>query len=92
MKNLDLTSNKVSYDDTKPIKETIKASGRFAVTAASVACETAELTRDVVILARETLKESVIEAKIDAKKAEINGLKELHQLEKEYKATLDSLK
>ena len=92
MKNLDLTSNKVSYDDTKPIKETIKASGRFLVTAGSVACESAELTRDVVILARETLRESVIEAKVDAKKAEINGLKELHQLELEYQQTLASLK
>ena len=91
MKNLDLTST-VSYDDTRPVRETVRATGRFAVTAASVACETAELTRDVVILARETLKESVIEAKIDAKKAEINGLKELHQLELEYQQTLASLK
>ena len=91
MKNLDLTST-VSYDETRPVRETIKASGRFLVTAGSVACESAELARDVVILARETLKESVLEAKVDAKKAEIKGLTELHQLEIEYQQTLASLK
>ena len=90
--NLDLTLNKVSYDDTKPIKETIRATGRLAVNGVAGACEGIELARDVIVLARETLRESVIEAKVDARKAEINGLKELHQLEKEYKATLASLK
>ena len=91
MKNLDLTST-VSYDDTRPVRETVRATGRFIVTSASVACEGAELARDVVVLARETLKESVIEAKVDAKKAENTGLKELYALELEYQQTLASLK
>ena len=86
-----LTSTTVEYNSNKPIKETIKATGRFAVTSASVLCEGAELTRDILILARETLKESVIEARIDARRAEISGLTELHQLELEYQQTLASL-
>ena len=88
---IELISTQVDYNPNKPIKETIKATGRFAVTSASVLCEGAELTRDILILARETLKESVIEARIDARRAEIAGLTELHTLELEYAATLAKL-
>lgn len=86
-----LTSTQVDYNPNKPIKETIKATGRFAVTSASVACEGAEMARDIIILARHTLAESIIEAKVDSKKAEIKGLTELHELELEYAATLAKL-
>ena len=92
MKNLDLTSTAVAYDSNKPIRETIRATGRLAVNGVAGACEGIELARDVIVLARETLRESVIEAKVDSRKAEIKGLKELHQLEKEYQQTLAALK
>ena len=78
-----INSNPVSYDQTRPIRETIRATGRLAVTGVSVACETAELTRDVVLMARATIQESLIEAQIDAKKAEIKGIAELAKLEAE---------
>ena len=76
-----INSNPVSYDQTRPIRETIRATGRLAVTGVSVACETAELTRDVVLMARATIQESLIEAQIDAKKAELAGLAQLAELE-----------
>ena len=86
------STTSIEYDSSKPIRETIKATGRLAVTAASVLCESAELTRDVIILARLTLKESLIEASIDTRTAEIAGLTKLHEQELEYQATLASLK
>lgn len=86
-----LSTSTVSYDSTKPIRESIRATGRFAVTSVSSLCEGAELARDILILARETLKESLIDARIDSRKAEIAGLTELHKLELEYQRTLASL-
>jgi hypothetical protein len=88
---IQLTTSTTSYDQSRPVRETIRATGRLAVTSVASACEGAELVRDVLILARETLKESVIEARIDARTAEIAGLTKLHQLEVEYQATLASL-
>ncbi len=86
-----LTTTSIEYDSSKPIRETIRASGRFAVTTVASACEGAELTRDILVLARETLKESLIDARIDARTAEIAGLTKLHKLEQEYQQTLASL-
>ena len=81
-----INSNPIQYDQTRPIRETIRATGRLAVTGVSVACETAELTRDIVLMARATIQESLIEAQIDAKKAELAGIAELAELEKQLKA------
>ena len=86
-----LTSTQVEYNPNKPIRETIKATGRLAVTSAAAACEAAEMARDIIILARHTLAESIIEAKVDSKKAEIKGLIELHALELEYAETIARL-
>ena len=88
---IQLIPTTVEYDQSRPVKETIRASGKFIVTSASVLCEGAELVRDVLVLSRETLKESVIEARIDARQAEIVGLTKLHALELEYQATLATL-
>ena len=88
---IQLIPTTTQYDQARPVRETIRATGRFAVTSASALCEGAELTRDILILARETLKESIIEARIDSKTAEIAGLQQLNALELEYQATLASL-
>jgi hypothetical protein len=83
---IQLTKTTVQYDNQRPVRETIRATGRLAVTGVSVACETAELTRDVVILARATLQESLIEAQVDAKAAELEGLDKLADLEAKLEA------
>lgn len=82
-----ITSNPtVEYDANKPIKETIKATGRFVVTSASAACEAAELVKSGLVLARATLQESIIEAQVDAKTAELSGLDKLAELEAQLEA------
>lgn len=88
---IQLTTSTIQYDSSKPIRESIRAAGRLTVTTVSAICESAELTRDVLVLARETLKESLIDARIDSYKAEIRGLTELHALELEYQKTLAKL-
>lgn len=45
--------------------------------------DTIDLSRDIIKLARLSLKESIIEADIEAKKAELNGLDELASLQAE---------
>ena len=92
MKNLDLTSTTVAYDSNKPIRETIKASGKLVVNGVAGAVDAVNLSRKVLALADATLTESLIEARVDARKAEIAGLHELKTLEAEYAKALASLK
>ena len=87
-----LVTNQVPFDSNKPIRETIRATGRTVVTGANAICNGIALVDDMFVLARLTLEESLIEARVDAKRAEIVGLTELHKLELEYQATLASLK
>ena len=87
-----LTTTSTQFDSSKPIRETIKASGRTIVTGANAICNGIALVDDMFVLARLTLEESLIEARVDAKRAEIVGLTELHKRELEYQATLASLK
>lgn len=76
-----LVTNQVSYDQTRPIRETIRATGRTIVTGANTICNTIALCDDIVILARETIRESLIEARIDSMKAELEGLDLIADLE-----------
>ena len=69
------------YISKNPIRSSIGAIGYGTVQGINLAVDTIDLGRDVVKLARLSIKESVIEAEIEAKKAEINGLDELAELE-----------
>lgn len=75
-----ITTN-VQYDGQRPIRESIKATGLVVVNTAHTLANTSALANDIVILARETLKESIIEASIEAKKAELAGMDQLAELE-----------
>ena len=77
-----LVTNQVSYDQTRPIRETIRASGRTIVTTANAVCNGIALVDDVIVLARETIRESLIEARVDAMTAELNGLDAIADLER----------
>lgn len=77
-----VTNQVVSYDQTRPIRETIRATGRTIVTGANTICNTIALCDDIVILARATIYESIIEARVDAKQAELEGLDKLADLER----------
>lgn len=74
------------YISKNPIRSSIGAIGYGTVQGINLAVDTIDLGRDVVKLARLSIKESVIEAEIEAKKAEINGLDELAKLEAELNA------
>ena len=86
-----LTTTSTTYDSSKPIRETIRATGRTVVTGANALCNGIAVVDKIFVLAGLTLEESLIEARVDAKRAEIRGLTELHKLELEYQATLASL-
>lgn len=81
-----LVTNQVKFDESRPIRETIKASGRTIVTGANALCNGIALVDDVIVLARETIRESLIEARVDAMTAELNGLQAIADLEAQLKA------
>ena len=86
-----LVTNQVQFDSNKPIRETIRATGRTVVTGANAVCNGIALVDDVIVLARETIRESLIEAKIDSMTAELNGLDQIAELEAKLKAKRESL-
>ena len=81
-----LVTNQVPFDSTRPVRETIKATGRTIVTGANAVCNGIALVDDVIVLARETIRESLIEARVDAMKAELEGLDQIADLEAKLKA------
>ena len=81
-----LVTNQVSYDANRPIRETVRATGRTLVTTANAVCNGIGLVDDVIVLARETIRESLIEARVDAMTAELNGLDTIADLELKLKA------
>ena len=80
-----LVTNQVPFDSNKPIRETIRATGRTVVTGANAVCNGIALIDDVIILARETIRESLIEAKIDSMQAELKGMQAIAELEAQLK-------
>ena len=76
-----LVTNQVPFDSNKPIRETIRATGRTVVTGANAICNGIALIDDVIVLARETIRESLIEAKIDSMTAELEGMQTIAELE-----------
>ena len=81
-----LVTNQVPFDSNKPIRETIRATGRTVVTGANAVCNAIALCDDVIVLARETIRESLIDARVDAMTAELNGLDAIADLELKLKA------
>ena len=71
------------YITKNPIRSSIGAIGYGTVQGINAVVDTIDLSRDIIKLARLSLKESIIEADIEAKKAELNGLDELAGLQAE---------
>lgn len=76
-----LVTNQVPFDSSRPVRETIRATGRTVVTGANAICNGIALVDDIIVLARETIRESLIEARVDAMTAEFNGLDQIADLE-----------
>jgi len=98
MKNLDLTST-VAYDETAPIKETVKATGRLFVSLVAGSCEAVEFGRDLFVLGRLTLKGEIYDAESNARTSKTNSrkkaiveLQDLAKVEKDYDEAIAALK
>ena len=74
------------YITKNPIRSSIGAIGYGTVQGINMVVDTIDLGRDIIKLARLSIKESVIEADIESRKAELNGLDELARLEAELNA------
>ena len=74
------------YITKNPIRSSIGAIGYGTVQGINMVVDTIDLGRDIIKLARLSIKESVIEADIESRKAELNGLDELAKLEAELNA------
>ncbi len=79
------------YITKNPIRSSIGAIGYGTVQGINAVVDTIDLSRDIIKLARLSLKESIIEADIEAKKAELNGLDELASLQAELTSKKASL-
>lgn len=74
------------YITKNPIRSSIGAIGYGTVQGINMVVDTIDLGKDIIKLARLSIKESVIEADIESRKAELNGLDELAKLEAELNA------
>lgn len=74
------------YITKNPIRSSIGAIGYGTVQGINMVVDTIDLGRDIIKLARLSIKESVIEADIESRKAELNGLDELAKLEADLNA------
>ena len=86
-----LVTNQIQFDQSRPVRETIRATGRTVVTGANAICNGIALIDDVIVLARETIRESLIEAKIDSMTAELEGMQAIAELEAQLKAKREQL-
>ena len=86
-----LVTSQVPFDKSRPVRETIRSTGRTIVTGAHAICNGIALVDDVIVLARETIRESLIEARVDAMTAELNGLDAIADLEAKLKAKRQQL-
>lgn len=74
------------YITKNPIRSSIGAIGYGTVQGINAVVDTIDLSRDIIKLARLSISESIIEAEIEAKKAELAGLDELASLQAELAA------
>ena len=71
------------YITKNPMRSSIGAVGFGAVQGINLAVDVLDVSRDIVKLAKLSLKESLIEAETEATKAEIKGISELEELRAE---------
>ena len=86
IKTTTIDQNSREYITKNPIRSSIGAIGYGTVQGINAVVDTIDLSRDIIKLARLSIKESIIEADIEAKKAELNGLDELASLQAELTA------
>ena len=86
IKTTTVDQNSREYITKNPIRSSIGAIGYGTVQGINAVVDTIDLSRDIIKLARLSIRESIIEADIEAKKAELNGLDELASLQAELTA------
>lgn len=69
------------YITKNPIRSSIGAIGFGTVQGINLVVDTIDLSRDIIKLAKLSISESIIEAETESKKAELNALDELADLE-----------
>ena len=71
------------YITKNPIRSSIGAIGYGTVQGINLVVDTVDFGRDIIKLAKLSIQESIIEAEVEAKKAQLNGMDELAKLEAE---------
>ena len=74
------------YITKNPIRSSIGAIGYGTVQGINLVVDTVDFGRDIIKLAKLSIQESIIEAEVEAKKAQLNGMDELASLEAELNA------
>ena len=71
------------YITKNPIRSSIGAIGYGTVQGINLVVDTIDISRDIIKLARLSISESIIEAQLEANKAELNAIDELASLQAE---------
>ena len=74
------------YITKNPIRSSIGAIGYGTVQGINLVVDTIDISRDVIKLAKLSISESIIEAQLEANKAELNAIDELASLQAELAA------
>lgn len=83
IKTTTVDQNSREYITKNPIRSSIGAIGYGTVQGINVVVDTIDLSRDIIKLAKLSISESIIEAQLEANKAELNALDELASLQAE---------
>lgn len=81
IKTTTVNQNSREYITKNPIRSSIGAIGYGTVQGINAVVDTIDLSRDIIKLARLSISESIIEAQLEANKAELNALDELAELQ-----------
>lgn len=81
IKTTTVDQNSREYITKNPIRSSIGAIGYGTVQGINAVVDTIDLSRDIIKLARLSISESIIEAQLEANKAELNALDELAELQ-----------
>ena len=71
------------YITKNPIRSSIGAIGYGTVQGINLVVDTIDISRDIIKLAKLSISESIIEAQLEANKAELNAIDELASLQAE---------
>ena len=78
-----VSTNSREYIMKNPVRSSIGAIGYGTVQGINLVVDAVDFGRDVIKLAKLSVQESIIEAEVEAKKAQLNGMDELAKLEAE---------